>query len=157
MSALRPATLDEYLTWLRAWLDAGNQPTHAYNYPWSRQTWLTASRDFTLGGECGANAVHIVVPAGIRHAGGGLGHNQLYFADGPEQRGGVVPVFADPQFEALPGVPEFLHEERRKLAVWRGEVEARNAANARAMQGSDVGRWATPHGAGPVRPDEEPT
>lgn len=154
MSALRPATLDEYLTWLRAWLDAGHQPTHAYDYPWSRQAWLTASRDFTLGGECGANAVHIIVPAGIRHAGGGLGHNQLYFIDGPEQRGHTVPVFSDPPFETLPGVPKFLREERQWLSTWRSEVEARKAASARAMQGSDVGRWAAGHGAGPDSEEE---
>lgn len=98
--------------------------------------------------------MHIIVPAGIRHAGGGLGHNQLYFIDGPEQQGRTVPVFSDPQFEALPGVPEFVREAERRLAVWRSEVEARKAASVRAMQGSDVGRWAAGFGAGPAGSEE---
>lgn len=152
MSALRPATLNEYVTWLRAWIHAGNEPTHAYDYPWSRQTWLTATRDFRLGGERGADSVHILAPAGVHHAGGALGHNQLYFTDGPGQRGGVIPVFADEVFQSLPGVREFIREEERRRAVWLQEVEERHAA-----EGSDVGRWAALHGAGPVRPDEEPT
>lgn len=134
MSALRPATLDEYLTWLRAWLDAGHQPTHAYDYPWSRWTWLTATRDFRLGDECGADAVQIMVQPGVQHVGGGLGHNQLYFADGPGQRGGMVPVFSDPVFEMLPGVREFVASERRKAAErerrWAVAEEDRRLAAA---------------------------
>ncbi|MFM9635952.1 hypothetical protein [Streptomyces turgidiscabies] len=138
MSTLRPATLDEYLAWLRAWLDTGQQPTHAYDYPWSRWTWLTATQDFTLGGESGSNAVHIIVPAGIQHARGGLGHNQLYYLDGPEQHGRVVPVFSDPQFQTLSGVPEFVREEQRKVAAWHSERKAEEAARKQAAEGSDV-------------------
>lgn len=142
MSALRPATLDEYLTWLRAWLDAGHQPTHAYDYPWSRWTWLTATRDFRLGDECGVDAVNILVPPGVQHVGGGLGHNQLYFADGPEQRGRVVPVFSDPVFEMLPGVREFVAAERRKTAEREREWAAVEEARRLAAADSDVPRCA---------------
>jgi len=141
MSALRPADLDEYLTWLRAWINKGNQPTHSYDYPWSRQVWLTATRDFTLGDECGARAVRIIVPAGLRYVSGGLGHNQLYFLDGPKQIGYTIPVFSDPQFQVLPGVAEFIREERRKHSAMMGEIEAYRAASERAALGSDVGKW----------------
>ncbi|GAA3852328.1 hypothetical protein GCM10023084_03170 [Streptomyces lacrimifluminis] len=140
MTALRPATLDEYLIWLRAWLDAGNQPTHAYDYPWAQRTWLTATRDFRLGGECGSDAVHILVQPGIRHVGGGLGHNNLYLADGPEQRGGTVPVFSDPAFEMLPGVREFIADERRKTVEWKQERADADAARKLAAVSSDVPR-----------------
>ena len=140
MNALRPAVLDEYLTWLRAWLDAGHQPTHAYDYPWSRQEWLTATRDFTLGGECGADSVRIIVPTGIEWARGDLGHNSLYFLDGPKQMGDVVPVFSDPQFEVLPGVAEFIREEKLRHVAWEREVEARKKAAALAARDSDVPR-----------------
>lgn len=155
MTALRPARLDEYLAWLRAWLDAGGTLTHAYDYPWSRWTWLTASRDFQLGGECGANAVQIIVPAGMQHAGGGLGHNNLYFLDGPRQLGSQVPVFSDPEFADLPGVPEFVREEERKQAEWRREAEARKAAWDRAAEGSDVGAWVAAN-SGRLASSEEP-
>jgi hypothetical protein len=142
MTALRPATLDEYLTWLRAWLDAGHHPTHAYDYPWSRWTWLTATRDFRLGGECGADAVQILVQPGVQHVGGGLGHNQLYFADGPEERGRMVPVFSDPVFELLPGVREFVAAERLKEAAWRREQDEAEEQRRRMAADSDVPRRA---------------
>lgn len=142
MTALRPATLDEYLIWLCTWLDAGNKPTHAYDYPWAQWTWLAATRDFRLGGECGANAVHILVQPGIQHVDGGLGHNNLYFADGLEQRGDTVPVFADPAFEMLPGVREFIADERRKTAEWERELADAEAARQLAAADSDVPRSA---------------
>lgn len=142
MSALRPATLDEYLTWLRAWLDAGHQPTHAYDYPWSRWTWLTATRDFRLGDECGVYAVNIVVQPGVRHVGGGLGHNQLYFADGPEKRGRMVPVFSDAPFEMLPGVREFVAGERRKAVQRERERAVAEEDRRLAAADSDVPRSA---------------
>lgn len=154
MSALRPATLDEYLLWLRAWLDAGNQPTHAYDYPWARQRWLTATRDFHLGAEHGSHAVHIIVPAGLQWAGGERGHNELYFMDGPEQRGYFVPVFSDPGFELLPGVREFAAAEQVKRAVWRRKMDEAVEARRLAAAGSDVPQRPL---AGPVRPDEEQT
>lgn len=138
MTALSPATLDEYLIWLRAWIDAGHAPTHAYDYPWERQAWYTATRDFHLGSECGADAVNIVVPSGIQHVGGGLGHNQLYVMDGPAQHGGVVPVFSDPAFETLPNVREFIAAERVKEAAWRQEIEDARAAREWVARDSDV-------------------
>lgn len=142
MSALRPATLGEYLIWLRAWLDAGHQPTHAYDYPWSRWTWLTATRDFRLGDEHGADAVNILVRPGVQHVGGGLGHNQLYFADGTEQRGGMVAVFSDPAFEMLPGVREFVRSKEQERAEWmRKRAEAEDARRLAAAD-SDVPRSA---------------
>jgi len=142
VSALRPATLDEYLTWLRAWLTPCRPPTHAYDYPWSRWTWLTATRDFTLGGECGANAVHILVPDGIDYARGDIGHNELYFMNGPVQCGGLVPVFSDPGFQSLPGVPEFIAAERLKEAAWMREQDEAEEQRRRMAADSDVPRCA---------------
>lgn len=140
MSALRPAVLDEYLIWLRAWLDAGHEPTHTYDYPWSRQDWYTATRDFALGGECGADAVQIIVPAGIQWTRGDLGHNRLYLLDGAEQRGDFVPVFSDPAFEALPGVREFVAAKARKYAEMRRQRATREERRQRMAADSDVPR-----------------
>ena len=142
MSALRPATLDEYLTWLRAWLDAGHQPTHAYDYPWSRWRWLTATGDFRLGGECGADAVQILVQPGVQHVGGELGHNRLYLLDGTDQRGDFVPVFSDPVFELLPGVREFVRSEALKRAEWMRERAEAEEQRRLMAEDSDVPRSA---------------
>jgi hypothetical protein len=145
--AFRPATVTEYIAWLRPWLAAGNQPTHYYDYPWARWTWLTAEKDFTTGGECGANAVHIIVRPGVRHAGGGIGHNQLYFLDGTKQVGGQIPIFTDADFTDLPGVVGFVANERRRDAEYRMQIEESRNERAAAAVGSDVTRYLTPAAA----------
>ncbi|MGW8954663.1 hypothetical protein [Streptomyces sp. NPDC055709] len=143
MTAFRPSTVNEYVLWLKQWLDAGNSPTHYYDYPMSRDlSWQVAVRDFTTGGECGADAVRIVVPPGIRHIGGGLGDNQLYFMDGPSHGGGVflVPVFSDPEFLLLPGIRDFIESKAAEAREARHEFEARHRQREVAQRGSDVGR-----------------
>lgn len=142
MTAFREATLDEYAAWLRAWLAAGNQPTHYYDRPFGRERWLTAERDFTTGGECGARSVHIIVPAGVEHVSGGLGHNNLYYMDGPRQVGRNVPIFNDPVLRALSDViPAFIEAEKVKKNAWRREMEARKRLDDRRSLQSDVGRY----------------
>lgn len=142
MTVFRPCTVTEYAAWLKAWLDAGNQPTHYYDYPFERQTWLTAQRNFTTGGECGANAVHVVVPAGVSYEGGALGHNQLYFMDGATQCGDFVPVFNDPVFATLTdGMPAFIARKQEENRAFERQVEGHKLAAERAMRRSDVGRW----------------
>lgn len=142
MTVFRPCTVTEYAAWLRAWLEAGNQPTHYYDYPFERQAWLTAQRDFTTGGECGANAVHVVVPVGVSCEGGALGHNQLYFMEGITQRGGCVPVFNDPVFATLAeDMPAFIARKQEEDRAFERQIEGDNTAAERAMRRSSVGRW----------------
>lgn len=142
MTVFRPCTVSEYAAWLKAWTEAGGQPTHYYDYPFQRQTWLTAQRDFTTGGECGANAVQILVPAGVSYEGGPLGHNELYFMEGATQRGGLVPVFADPVFATLAdSMPAFIARKQEEDRAFERQIEDAEAAAERAMSRSDVGRW----------------
>lgn len=129
MDAFAPAPLDLYIEWLRGHVANGGRITHAYDYPFSRWGFLTAKRHFTTDGECGSQAVAIIAPSGVRHLGGNLGHNKLYFMDGFEQRGGLVPVYADPEFDALPGVAD------ARLAAHQ---EARASSDPRTSHGSDV-------------------
>lgn len=143
--AFRRATLDEYVAWLRPWLAAGNQPTHYYDRPFGRQKWLTAERDFTTGGECGALSTEIIVPAGIKHLGGGIGHNQLYFMDGQRHLGHVVPIFDDPVFRTLSDdIPAFISAKKAEVAAWRRESEAMMSEAVRRSRRSDVGRYLHP-------------
>lgn len=137
----RTATLDDYLEWLHAWLRAGNRPTHFYDYPFARWTWLTALRDFETAGETGSNAVSIIVPAGVRRS-GEVGHNNLFFMDGPAIREyGIVPVFADAPFTAIEGMGEFIAEERARSRQRQREAEARWKANDLAAAASDIGQF----------------
>lgn len=142
MTVFRPCTMNEYAAWLRAWLKAGNQPTHYYDYPFEGQTWLTAQQDFTTGGECGANAVCVVVPAGVSYKGGSLGHNQMYFMDGVTQRGGWIPVFNDPVFATLAeDIPAFIARKKAEDRAIERDMERRRVQADEAMRRSDVGRW----------------
>lgn len=146
MTAFRTSGLGEYIEWLRQWIEAGNSPTHAYDYPFTRWTWLTAQRDFTTGGECGSLAVNILVPPGVRHVGGALGHNLLYLTDGDgvSLKGRSVPVFSDPEFATLAGVPELIEQQRRKdaesLRASEQSLKELRAAAADSSIGRHLGR-----------------
>lgn len=148
MDVFRGSTVDEYVEWLKAWLAAGHRPTHYFPYPFTTWTWLTAQQDFTTGGECGALAVHIIVPPGIRHTGGDLGHNCLYFLDGPRVKGHTMPVFSDPVFKTL-GINDFIAEQQARDRATRQAMEARLERSELAAGRSDIGRHLG-RGLGPV-------
>ncbi|WP_028478815.1 hypothetical protein [Nocardia sp. CNY236] len=140
-NAFRYADRADYLTWLNRWLRTGNQPTHFYDYPFARWTWLVAERDFTTGGELGSRAVSILVPNGIAHVGGELGHNGLFFMDGPDLKGlGVVPIFNDPEFAKVEGKNHFIASERAKDEAFEAEMNERSRRAEAASMGGDVGR-----------------
>jgi hypothetical protein len=86
--------------------------------------------------------VHILVPDGIDYARGDIGHNELYFMNGPVQCGGLVPVFSDPGFQSLPGVPEFIAAERLKGTAWMRELDEADERRRRMAADSDVPRCA---------------
>lgn len=106
MTIFRPASVDQYVTWLEGYLEAGGRITHAYDYPIARPSFLVAVANFTTGGECGSRSRQIIVPQNVQHLGGDLGHNTLYFMDGFRVVGHFVPVYNDPEFDRLPGVPQ---------------------------------------------------
>lgn len=142
MKAFRQGTLDDYLNWLRLWLVQGNQPTHYYDYPFSKWDWLVAQRDFTTGGECGTDAANIIVPQGIHHVGGDLGHNTLYLIDGPSLQGDVVPVFEDEEFYALSrDVIDFIEAKKTKRTSELHEAKKRRQESAARLRASDIGQW----------------
>ncbi len=140
MSEFRTGTLTEYAAWLAAWLEGEGQPTHYYDYPFARQTWLTAQRDFTTGGECGSQSANVIIPEGVRHTGGDLGHNTLYWMDGPALSGYTVPVFHEPVFLGLPGIAAFIAEKKRADQEERQRQRAQDQRRREAMQGSDLSR-----------------
>lgn len=107
---------DRYVAWLRAYLADGGKITDVYDYPYPGEIrFLLAIRDFTTDGETGSAARAILVPPGVRHLGGALGHCKLYFeadaSSGPLAKSAVpetlwVPAFSNPEFEELPGYAE---------------------------------------------------
>jgi hypothetical protein len=140
----RRATLDEYVSWLRLWLQWENEPTHYYDYPFERwnNNWLYAQKNFTTGGECGALSAHIIVPNGVRHIGGDLGHNDLYLADGTTgNRCPCVPVFNNPEFMKIRSVRKFIARKEEEEAKFWAEAKRERRMSALRAAGSDIGKY----------------
>lgn len=109
---LRQATLKNYIDWLDRFVSNGGIPTHYYDYNWSRTTWAIALDDFTMGGECGANAINIIIMPGCEPF-GHMGHNKLFFMGGNGAHSGRwIPVFSDPEFDFLNDIPGFIRGPR---------------------------------------------
>lgn len=95
---LAPAGRRDYLAWLKGYVNAGNSPTHYYEYPFERwNNFYIAKKDIHLVRLCGASAINIIVPNGINVLGGDRGHCNVFYYDGYEYRG-IVPVFSDTVF-----------------------------------------------------------
>lgn len=139
MSKFGPAQLDIYIDWLRTHLGADVKPTHWYDYPYPTRDFLFANTDFTTGGECGANARSILIPPGIKHLGGAIGHNNLFFfgeGDAPDW----IPIYSNPEFLVLPGILGFIEEKKERQRAFRAEQEKFLADSKEAMRESDLGK-----------------
>ncbi len=110
--SLAPASKENYEQWLSAWLAAGRVATHRYNYPFEQSNhsnafklhgkgWYLAVKDFETVPLYGSSSVSIIVPQGVEHVSGDLGHTNLYMfkSPNPEQEGPFatrfVPVYSD--------------------------------------------------------------
>lgn len=78
---LKPATAEDYTRWLRGYMERGGSITHCYDYDLLPDEFYVAQSDFALIPLYGVDAVHIIVPHGVRFLGGELGHCTLYFED----------------------------------------------------------------------------
>ena len=141
MAKFRKARIGEYIEWLKAYLYAGHKPTHYYGYPWEHNGFLVATSDFVLGGECGACARSIIVPQGVRCLGGDLGHNHLYYVDGPRYVGfGVVPVYTDTAFATLP-LRTFIAAKEGQDREYKRQMVAQENEDRRRRAGSDLSKF----------------
>jgi hypothetical protein len=144
MSKFEPAPLGTYIDYLHRRLSAEIKPTHWYEYPFPQRYFLLATADFTTGGECGASARSILVPSGVHHLGGGLGHNNLYCFDEDAPVPFIIPIYGNPEFLALSGVVEFIAEaKQRDRAFWAEQEKAQRASDAVMLEG-DLGRHLHP-------------
>lgn len=103
----RPATVEEYATWLLGYVTRGGKPTHFYDYPYSRAGFRYAEHPLTIDSdyEYGANSRKIIVASGVpadrtdpRGGFGGWAHTDLFYEHGYRTNRGFVPVYSDPEF-----------------------------------------------------------
>lgn len=104
----RPATIDQYVQWLRGYTKRGGKITHTYDYPFGQVGFRYAATSLTIDSdyEYGARARHIIVASGVlaertnpHEVFSGWGHSHLYFMHGYRQVGDSVPVYSDPEFD----------------------------------------------------------
>lgn len=92
------ATIEEYMDWVRGYIENGGKPTHYYDYPFSQESFVIAKHNFTMMPRYGAKSINIIVPKGVYVMGKDIGHSNLYFMDGYRQVGGNVPIYEDMKF-----------------------------------------------------------
>ncbi len=113
----RPATLDQYIEWLRGFLGQDGKPTHSYRYRFqtdARRFLYVPDGVFTLYHETGSAARVVIVADGAqKNPLGGLGQNVVMFMDGfwLLSNPPFVPVYSDPAFLELPGVRRFIQKD----------------------------------------------
>jgi len=109
----------DYDEWLTGYMAQGNEPTHYYEYPWSRVagSFFVATKDFELPPLFGVSAISLIVPKSVKFLGGGLGHSRLYFEDGYTMKGEyiVVPVYQDTY--VIQEIPAPLNDQRKASEV----------------------------------------
>lgn len=138
------ASATDYIAWLRGYLAAGGTITHAYDYEFARADFLVAHADFTIGGECGADARPIITASRDHFRGGELGHNKIYILDGYEivARLPWVPVYTDPAFADVPGYDEAVEAEAARERAHAARERAREAERDAMRETSDLSRFA---------------
>lgn len=94
---LHPASVKNYLSWLRGYIENGGKPSHVYDYPFSRWKWYIAIKDIEPVALRGAESINIIIPAGIRAGVGDWGHCNLFYIDG-YSASNFVPIFEDTNF-----------------------------------------------------------
>src|SRR6266496_199429 len=99
----RPATLEDYLQWLRGYLRSRrNTPTHYRDFPFKRMNFLFAEGVLDLKGEAGSSARCVIMgEVASLTPKSKLGHNTLFLMNGfaVQSHGpAVVPIFSDREF-----------------------------------------------------------
>ena len=91
---LRKAKVSDYVRWIDGYISSGGEPTHSYDYKFPDDFYV-AKKDFKTIGLCGALAIHIIVPAGIKYLGGDRGHCNIYLMEGYKNIGSFVPIYSN--------------------------------------------------------------
>jgi hypothetical protein len=107
----RPATLDEYVQWLRGYIKRGGSPTHYRDHSFVSGDMRYADADVTIDSdrEFGARSRSIILAPGVNAirtnphgAFFGWGHSKVYSMDRFRLvTGSVVPAYSDPEIESL--------------------------------------------------------
>lgn len=92
----RQGTVQEYNSWMTAFVDNGGSPTSYTSNGMSTDRFFVATKDFGMRPLFGAYAIEVLVPEGIKFKGGALGHSKLYFMKkGGLSDAGIVTVYGD--------------------------------------------------------------
>ena len=90
----RQATKNDYMKWLKGFLEGGGNVTHVYDYNMPLDKWLVVSEDFEILPLYGSRSNGIIVENNVEVEYGSEGHNNLYFMDGGVSPN-FVPIYSD--------------------------------------------------------------
>lgn len=93
----RAATPDDYIGWLRKWVDTDGEITHYYNYDMPSE-FLVAISHIKIPIFYGAASIGVIVPTGITVGFEEIGHNNIYQLAPLNQFGGFVPCYRNTEF-----------------------------------------------------------
>ena len=95
---LRPASVNDYLGWLKGYIEKGGKPSHVYDYPFSRWEWYVAVENIKPIQLYGAQSINIIIPDWVSAKDGDWGHCNLFYMDG-YRASNFVPLFKDTNFK----------------------------------------------------------
>ncbi len=98
LDKLQGAPKSMYEGWLRNYIKEGGQPTHYYDYPFSRADFKVTHHDLEIFPLFGADHLSIIMLPGKKLTVHDLGHNNVFYWDEdgvPQVLGGWIPVYAD--------------------------------------------------------------
>lgn len=91
----RPATKEDYMKWLKGYLENGGNVTHVYDRNMGLDDWEVVTKDFVISQLYGASSKNLIIENGVTFKGGAEGHNGMYFMDGFRLHCGIVPIYSD--------------------------------------------------------------
>ncbi|MBT4376703.1 hypothetical protein HOD29_04990 [archaeon] len=92
-NSVRYATLEEYVRWMKKYLESGKKPTHDYDSEFNRRDILVATSDLDVPDLFGVAAIDVIVPSGINIDNDG-GHSRFFYMDNPE-KATFAPMYKD--------------------------------------------------------------
>ena len=97
---LRNATREDYLPWLKGYLEKGGSVTHFYNHPFLGWDWYVAEKNINIAANfVGSIQPQIIIPRGISITNRDWGACKLFFIENYETTSWVIPSFEDTPFD----------------------------------------------------------
>lgn len=125
-ASLVPCKAEVYFEWLREWVNAGNEPTHDYNWKLDDGEFYHSNHDVVIQPAHGTSSKNLVVEKACSVIAEGHSHNSIFFWDqggNPVTIGIGVPIYSnfggDITEEAISLIQEFRKVKAKRRSGFR--------------------------------------